>query len=166
MAKFEVGDEIFRYAEPKKKKDWEQRTIKVREEVKNLPEGQRHITFYMTDAYMRSYSANTKIPYKETVVSIRPDGWRKTKVHNITIQQGRIKTSNAEEIAFLDNLSGFVRAANRKLTDRELDKARIDELEKKLEQLTPKVEKQVEINKVELPKVEKEKANASAKAKG
>ncbi len=169
MASFEVGDEIFRFADPKKLKEWKSGTIKARADVSKLPEGQRHITFYMTDAHMRNYSANTKIPYKETVVTIRPDGWRKTKVHSITIQQGRIKTSNAEEIAFLDMIKGFIRAADRKLTPRELDKVTIDELQKKVELLLAKDEKELKepVSEVEESKeIEKDRANASAKAKG
>ena len=136
MANFEVGDEIFVYDDPKKEKQWREGIAKVKEDIKELPEGGKHITFYMTDSYMRNFSPNTKIPYKHTIKKIRlKDGVPELKDHNITIRQGRIKTSNAEEIAFLDMKSGFVRARDRKLTAREADKARIDELEEKVKKL-------------------------------
>ncbi len=164
MAKFEVGEDVYTFANtPTKLKEWKARAVKARVEVENLPEGHKHIVFYMTDAYMRNYSANTTIPYKETVTSIRTDGWRKTKLHKITIRQGRIKTSNGEEIATLEMMQGFVRAADRELTPREVDKAEIVELQKKLDKFEAKEETP---NKVESPKIEKDKVNASAGTKG
>ena len=77
------------------------------------------------------------------------------KSHYISIRQGRVKTSNAEEISFLDMKQGFVRARDRKLTPREMDGARIKELEDKVKELMAGSEKKpVEEIKEEVVDVE------------
>ena len=146
MATFDVGQEIFQFDDPEREKQWRDGIKKAKEEIDNLSEGNKHITFYMTDSYMRSFSPNTKIPYKKTIVKIRlKDGVPVLKSHYISVRQGRVKTSNAEEISFLDMKQGFVRARDRKLTPREMDSAKIKELEDKVKELMAGKESEKEI---------------------
>lgn len=156
MATFEVGQEIFQFDDPEREKQWRDGIKKTKEEIASLPEGEKHITFYMTDSYMRNFSPNTKIPYKKTITKIRlKDGVPVLKSHYISVRQGRVKTSNAEEISFLDMKQGFVRARDRKLTPREMNGARIKELEDKVKELmSGSEEERKEIETVEESKEE------------
>lgn len=155
MATFEVGQEIFQFDDPEREKQWRDGIKKAKEEIDNFPEGSKHITFYMTDSYMRNFSPNTKIPYKKTITKIRlKDGVPVLKSHYISVRQGRVKTSNAEEISFLDMKQGFVRARDRKLTPREMDGARIKELENQVKELMAGKEPVEEIKEEEVKDVE------------
>ncbi len=154
-----VGSIKYIWDNEEKVHEYEERIKKAKIEIRNLPKGRRHITFLSKrgykktlplldlekfDAFMDSeikktvnYPLNTKILYKETVVGFRADGFVQYKPHSLTIKQGRIVTSNADEIAFLDMNGGYIRETDRPLTQAEQtmkDKIALEKKVAKLEQ--------------------------------
>jgi len=153
--KMDYGDEISVFNEKEKVDEWKKRSRKIEEELKNLPEGEKFITFLMKRNYSHSYSLNTKLQYKQTFL-----GWRTTTVgdlpkfkpHLIHFRLGRVKLYDPEQIAFMDMKEGFIREADRELTPYEKVQKEREELETRVKELESKAEK-------------KEVKNASAKGK-
>jgi MFS superfamily sulfate permease-like transporter len=144
--KLEIGDEILVFQTEDEYIEFDERKEQAQKEVRALPQGQRYIIFLMKKNYRESYSPNTKILYKRTVREFDPmKGIPKYKDHNLTFIGGRIKTSNYEEIAFLDmHKKWFIRETERELTPLEKAVKEKDELAKKLEEL----QKQLEVKEV------------------
>jgi DNA gyrase/topoisomerase IV subunit A len=111
-------------------KEFEDRVKGARIEIKALPEGARNITFLMRKEYRNSHSQNPSILYKRSIESFYPaSGAPKYKDHFLKFNWGMIRTSNFEEIAFLDmHPKWFVREANRELTKEEKMARQIEEL--------------------------------------
>jgi hypothetical protein len=157
MVEFHVGQEFLVFEDPDKKEEFYSRVKEVEKELKTLPKGNRYITFYMTRDYKRNFSPNTRILYKEVVRKIdRVDGHPHYKPHFISIRQGRIRTSNPEEIAFLDMKKGFVRAEDRELSPLEKEKMELqrikEEKNKAIEEILA-MRETIEKQKKELRKI-------------
>ena len=120
--KLEIGDELLPWANSDEEHDeFEQRIENARAEVKALPIDRRHITFIMRKEYRDSRPQNSKILYKRSIVAFNPKtGAPDYKDHTLKFNWGMIRTSNYEEIAFLDmHNKWFIREENRELTPTE-----------------------------------------------
>lgn len=146
--KLEIGDEIIPWANTDEEhEEFEKRIEEARKEIKTLPEGSKNIAFLMKKAYRDTHSQNSKILYKRSVKGFYPaSGSPDYKDHFLKFNWGMIRTSNFEEIAYLDvHPNWFVREANRELTKEEKMAKRIEELESKLEKMeSPKEEPKTE----------------------
>lgn len=98
------------------------------------------VTFYMTKDYKYNFSPNTRIKYKEVIDSIdRYTGRPIYKSHYINVHLGRVRTSNPEEIAFLDLHKGYYRESDRELTPLEKEKLELERLRLEKEETERKV---------------------------
>ena len=134
--KLEIGDEILSWANTEEEHDeFEKRVESARKELKALPEGSKSITFLMRKKYRDAHSQNSKILYKRSVRGFYPaSGSPDYKDNFLKFNWGMIRTSNFEEIAFLDmHFDWFVREANRELSPMEKMTKEIEELKAKLE---------------------------------
>ncbi len=118
-----VGSTKYVWDDEKKVRDYKDRIRRAKAEIKELPEGRKHITFLAKRGYNTPRPLNQRILYKETVVKFRTDGMVVYKPHLLTVKQGRIVTSNSEEIAFLDMKKDYMRETDRPLTQAEQDRA-------------------------------------------
>lgn len=144
--KLEIGDELLPWANTDEEhNEFEERVENAKEEVKALPSGAKSITFIMRKEYRNSHPQNTKILYKRSIISILPKtGAPNYKDHMLTFNWGMIRTSNYEEIAFLDmNNKWFIRETNRELSPTEKLAKENAELKAKLAALVD-IEKQKE----------------------
>jgi len=125
------------------------------------------ITFFQTKDYKYNFSPNTKIKYKEIIDKIdRNTGRPLYKTKNIVVRLGRVRTSDPEQIAFLDIHEGYKRDSDRELTPLEKEKkaietARIEkeELERKVADMKKILEKGQElISKTPLEKIDGNKS--------
>lgn len=135
----QIGDEILTWADNDEYYDiWENKVQSAREELKSLPDGSKSITYLMKKSYKDKHSQNSKILYKRTVKSFDfKTGAPDYKDHMLKFNWGIIKTSNYEEIAYLEmHPEYFVRETNRELTPVEKQAKKIEELEAKLKALT------------------------------
>ena len=120
--------------------EYKERIKKAKLEIKRLPEGRKHITFLAKRGYNTPRPLNQRILYKETVANFRSDGYINWKPHLLSIQQGRIVTSNSEEIAFLDMKKDYMREKDRPLTQTEQDRAKNQELQVEITNLKKDLE--------------------------
>ncbi len=136
-----VGDVIYAINNVDDYEKYEKKLEAVKKELKELPEGHRTIVFYMTREYRYNFSKNTKILYKRTVIGFHPV--RRSPEYKsdfINVTEGRVRTANAEEIAFLDFSKGFVREANRELSPMEKERKDLLDLKVAKEQLKSEIE--------------------------
>jgi len=151
--KLEIGDEILVFQTEDEYIEFDERKEQAKKEIGLLPQGQKYIIFLMKKNYRESYSPNTKILYKRTVREFDPmKGIPKYKDHNLTFIGGRIKTSNYEEIAFLDmHKKWFIRETERELTPLEKAVKEKDELAKKYEELQKQLAEKKDTNITDIP---------------
>jgi len=145
-----VGSEQFVWEDEDKVKEFKDRRKKAKGEVKALPDGKKHLTFYLKRGYNTPYSLNTKVLYKRTIKKFRANGLPEYKPHYLTIKQGRIITSNSEEIAFMDMSKDFIRESERPLTPLEKERKERMRLEKELAIAKADTEKKSEDDKKEV----------------
>ena len=134
--KIEIGDEILPWADTDEEhNEFIERVKKAKEEIKSLPNENRYVTFLMRKSYSATHSQNSKILYKRTVKGFYPaTGMPDYKDHFLKFNWGMIRTSNYEEIAFLDMHSmWFVREENKELTSQEKMAKELKELKAELE---------------------------------
>lgn len=159
--KLEIGDELLPWANTEDEHDeFVERVDMAKDEMKKLPSGGKSITFLMKKEYRNLHSQNTRILYKKTVNAFNPKtGAPDYKDHILKFNWGMIRTSNYEEIAFLDmHNKWFMREANRELTPTEKLAKENEELKAKLAALTNIDKQKTEIEnetKVIEQKVEK-----------
>ncbi len=142
--KLEIGDELLPWANTDEEHDeFGERIDMAKDEIRKLPSGAKSITFLMKKEYRNLHSQNTRILYKRTVNAFNPKtGAPDYKDHMLKFNWGMIRTSNYEEIAFLDmHNKWFMREANRELTKEEKLAKENEELKAKLAALTD-IEKQ------------------------
>ncbi len=133
-------------------------------EMKAKPSGEKFVVFYMKKEYAKANRPNTKILYKETVAGFHPlTRMPKYKPHYATILRGTIKTSNYEEIAFLDMHKGFVREKDRELSSIELDRVKVLQQQKQIYELQKKLEEKDEELREQKNKDKMEKVRAHRK---
>jgi len=133
--KLEIGDELLPWANSDEEHDeFEKRIEDVQAELKAMPQGKRFITFIMRSEYRKSRPQNSKILYKRSVSAFNPKtGAPDYKDHTLKFNWGMIRTSNFEEIAFLDmHNDWFIREANRELSATEKLAKENEELKAKL----------------------------------
>jgi len=177
--KLEYGDEISVFNEQEQIDEWHKRIKDVAEELTKIPKEKRFIGFLMKRAYSHSYSSNTKLLYKQTFL-----GWRHTpigdlpkyKPHYIYFRLGRAKLRDSEQIAYMDMKRGFMREADRPLTEFEKLQKEKQELEKKVRDLekeknSEEAAKEWDNLKAEIEEKEKDEkevksASTTGKAKG
>jgi len=144
--RLEIGDELLPWANTDEEHDeFEKRIEGARVEIKALPPGSKSVTFVMRKDYRKSHPQNTRILYKRSVNFFHPKtGAPEYKDHMLQFKWGMIRTSNFEEIAFLDmHNDWFVREANRELSPTEKLSKENAELKAKLAALQD-IEKQKE----------------------
>lgn len=135
------GDVQYPFKDVEKLEDFLDRVKNAEKEMKSKPSGEKFVIFYMKKEYAKANRANTKILYKETVSGFHPlTRMPKYKPHYATILRGSIRTSNYEEIAFLDMHKGFVREKNRELSSIELERVEKLKLQKTVYELQKKLE--------------------------
>lgn len=118
----EIGDEILPWAETDEEyNEWEKQVGDARQELRELPQGSKSITYLMKKSYKDNYSQNSKILYKKSVNKFDfKTGAPDYKDHLLKFNWGMVRTSNYEEIAYLEmHPEWFVREANRELTPME-----------------------------------------------
>ena len=133
-----IGDEILPWAETDEEyNEWEKKVDEAKQELKELPQGSKSITYLMKKAYKGRYSQNSKILYKKSVNKFDfKTGAPDYKDHLLKFNWGMIRTSNYEEIAYLElHPEWFVREANRELTPMEKLAKKNAELEAELNAL-------------------------------
>ncbi len=137
-----VGDVIYAINNVEDYEKYLSKLDEVKKELKLLTEGHKTIVFYMTREYRYNFSKNTKILYKRVVIGFHPV--RRSpeyKSDYINVTEGRVRTANPEEIAFLDFSKGFVREANRELSPMEKERKDIQDLRLAKEQLAGEIDK-------------------------
>ncbi|MBU2061849.1 MAG: hypothetical protein KKH44_08400 [Bacteroidetes bacterium] len=156
--KLEIGDELLPWANNDEEyEEFESRIETAKNEIKALPPGAKFITFMMRKDYRQSRPQNTRMLYKRSVVSFQPKtGAPVYKDHMLQFIWGMIKTSNYEEIAFLDmHNKWFMREADRELTPAEKLAKENAELKAKLAALQD-IDKQKEEIIKETEKIEQQ----------
>ncbi len=139
------GDVQYPFNSPEKVEEFLAKVKDAEKEMRSKPSGEKFIVFYMKKDYAKTNRANTKILYKETVAGFHPlTRMPHYKPHYITILRGNCKTSNYEEIAFLDMMNGFVRENNRELSSIELERVKILTQQKTIYELQKKLEEKDE----------------------
>jgi len=159
MARYEVGTEIPVFQTQVLIDEWHKRIEEAKEEVKNLPSGAKFITFYLKHSYRGEKKGNIKILYKQTITGRHPvTDTPQYKPHWVSFVKGRLWTSNAEEIAFLDmQRDKFYRASDRELTKEEKIEKENTDLKKQLEKLNSFIENR--LNKYEANEVDNKVVN-------
>ena len=133
--KLEIGDELLPWANTDEEHDeFDERVKSAKDEVKALPQGAKSITFIMKKEYKNNHGQHSRILYKRRVNAFNPKtGAPDYKDHNLKFNWGMIRTSNYEEIAFLDmHKKWFIRENNRELTAAEKLAKENEELKAKL----------------------------------
>lgn len=133
-----IGDEILPWVNTDEEYDeWEKKVEEARNELKELPQGSKSITYLMKKSYKDRYSQNSKILYKKSVNKFDfKTGAPDYKDHLLKFNWGMIRTSNYEEISYLElHPEWFVREANRELTPTEKLAKENEELKAKLKAL-------------------------------
>jgi hypothetical protein len=157
-----VGSEDFVWDDDDIIAEFKERTDKAKKEIKGLPEGRKHLVFYLKKGYKTPYSINTRVLYKRTVTKFKTNGMPVFKGHYLTVKQGRIITSNSEEVAFLDMSKDFIRESERPLTPLEKEKQERMKLERELAILkAEKGQPKEEAEEDKKPKEEKVKDGSS-----
>jgi hypothetical protein len=144
--KLEIGDELLPWANTDEEHDEFDKSVEsARDEVKALPQGAKSITFLMKKEYKNNHGQHSKILYKRRVNAFNPKtGAPDYKDHTLKFNWGMIRTSNFEEIAFLDmHKEWFIRENNRELTPMEKMAKELEEAKAKLAALSG-IEKQKE----------------------
>jgi len=134
----EIGDEILPWANTDEEYgEWEKNVESAKTELKELPQGAKSITFLMKKAYSSQHSQNSKILYKKSVNKFDfKTGAPDYKDHMLKFNWGMIRTSQYEEIAYLEmHPQWFVREANRELTPTEKLAKENEELKAKIKAL-------------------------------
>jgi hypothetical protein len=140
-----VGDTQYCFNTPEKVEEFLSKVKDAEKEMKGKPSGEKFVVFYMKKDYAKANRPNTKILYKETVASFHPvTRMPRYKPHYITILRGNCKTSNYEEIAFLDMFNGFVREGDRELSSIELERVKVLQQQKQIYELQKKLEEKDE----------------------
>ena len=161
-----IGDEYFVWEDEDKINEFIERREKAKTEIKSLESGKRWILFLLKRGYNTPYSINTRVQYKQTIKKFRTDGSPIYRPHYLTVNAGRIKTSNSEEIAFLDMSDDFIRETDRPLTQAEKNQMKVIELENKVKALEARrteTEPQVETQAKENIKVDKKVSKKKVK---
>jgi hypothetical protein len=136
-----VGDTQYCFKTNEQVEEFLEKAKAAEKEMRAKPSGEKFVLFYMTKEHARSNRTSTKILYKETVVSFHPLTRNpKYKSHYITILRGTCKTSNNEEIAYLDMKKGFVRERDRELSSIELERVKVLQQQKTIYELQKKLE--------------------------
>lgn len=168
----EIGDDIYVFDTLDKLNEYNERVEKARVEVKE----NGFILFYMEEWYQNMRSPKAKMFYKNTITKFKPmelGGAPVYKPHYVYFvpfrnNEGKLlsrcKTSNAEEVAFLDMKKGVVREVNRELSTIEKMAKKIEELESKVEK-KEKPEKEVFTEDMQKAQEKFEKRNKKAKEK-
>ena len=143
----EIGDEILPWANTDEEyNEWEKNVELARNELRELPQGSKSITYLMKKSYSSQHSQNSKILYKKSVNKFDfKTGAPDYKDHLLKFNWGMIRTSNYEEIAYLElHPEWFVREANRELTPMEKMAKENAELKAKINALeNPEVKPEV-----------------------
>jgi len=139
------GDVQYPFNSPEKVEEFLGRVKDAEKEMKGKPSGEKFVVFYMKKEYAKANRPNTKILYKETVVGFHPlTRMPHFKPHYITMKLGACRTSNYEEIAFLDMFKGIVREKDRELSSIELERVEKLKLQKTVYELQKKLEEKDE----------------------
>jgi hypothetical protein len=132
----QIGDEILPWVKNDEEySNWENKVKEAENELKGLPQGSKSITYLMKKAYKDRFSQNSKILYKKSINKFDyKTGAPDYKDHFLKFNWGIIRTSNYEEIAYLEmHPEWFIREANRELTPQEKLAKENAELKAKLE---------------------------------
>jgi len=149
MAKrMEIGDEIYVWDTLDKLNEFNDKVKNAREEIKEKD----FVLFYMESWYQNLRSPKAKMFYKNTITKFKPmemGGAPIYKSHYVYFTPfrnndgkllSRCRTSNAEEIAFLDMKKGVVREEARELSPYEKQVAETQKLKQDLEELKKTME--------------------------
>jgi len=141
--RMEIGDEIYVWDTLDKLNEFKDRVKNAREEVKE----KGFILFYMDSWYQNLRSPKAKMFYKNTITKFKPmemGGAPIYKPHYVYFVPfknndgkllSRCRTSNAEEIAFLDMKKGVVREDSRELSPYEKQIVETQKLKLEVEEL-------------------------------
>ena len=146
--RMEIGDEIYVWDTLDKLNEFKDRVKNVREEIKE----KGFVLFYMDSWYQSLRSPKAKMFYKNTITKFKPmelGGAPVYKPHYVYFVPfrnndgkllSRCKTSNSEEIAFLDMKKGIVREDARELTPYEKQIVETQKLKQEVEDLKKTME--------------------------
>jgi hypothetical protein len=154
-----IGDEILPWVNTDEEyNEWEKNVESARAELRELPQGSKSITYLMKKSYKDQHSQNSKILYKKTVKKFDfKTGAPGYKDHVLKFNWGMIRTSNYEEIAYLEiHPQWFVREANRELTPMEKMAKKNAELEAELNALKNSGKEEVKPEVIEVQSEVKE----------
>lgn len=160
--RLEIGDELLVWDAKAKRDEFDKKVKEARKEL----EDKKFIVFYVDKKYKWHYKKKPRFLYKQTVTKFRPiemGGAPVYKDHTVSFtltrsadgkELSRCKTSNPEEIAFLDMKEGIVREEDRELTPYEKQAKELAELKAEKEKMEQ-----------ELAKSKEEKEEKDAKGK-
>jgi len=140
--RLQVGDIIYAIQKPDEYAKYLEKVKEVATWQKTQASGYKTIVFYMTREYRYNFSKNTKILYKREIVGFHPVRLSPDyKSHFINVTEGRVRTADPEQIAYLDLMKGFVREADRELSPMEKERKDMQDLKLAKDQLSGEIEK-------------------------